>query len=74
MVQYQKSRSCLSLAGLRWVDIILGPAAVLTFRAGFWAASFVYLILQWRSGKLGGPRDPPFRPPQGHVDVEEGEE
>ncbi|KAF5359669.1 hypothetical protein D9756_003227 [Leucocoprinus leucothites] len=41
---------------------------------GFWAASFVYLVMQWRSGKLSGPRDPPFVPPVEHHDLEEGEE
>jgi hypothetical protein len=30
--------------------------------------------MQWRSGKLLGPRDPPFHPPQDQHDVEEGEE
>lgn len=30
--------------------------------------------MQWRSGKLSGPRDPPFRPPQEQHDVEELEE
>jgi hypothetical protein len=41
--------------------------------SGFWLASFVLLILDWRAGNLGTPpRDPPFTRPD--VDVEEGEE
>ncbi|KAG6861238.1 hypothetical protein C0995_002360 [Termitomyces sp. Mi166 len=41
---------------------------------GFWAASLVLLVLDWRSGKLtahGGPRDPPFRVPTSVDDVED---
>ncbi|KAF7978838.1 hypothetical protein HWV62_44639 [Athelia sp. TMB] len=36
----------------------------LTF--GFWLASLTLLIMDWRSGKLAGPRDPPFNPPEAH--------
>ncbi|OAX34495.1 hypothetical protein K503DRAFT_851592 [Rhizopogon vinicolor AM-OR11-026] len=40
---------------------------------GFWLASFVLLIFDWRAGNLSTPpRDPPFTHP--HADVEEGEE
>jgi hypothetical protein len=43
--------------------------------SGFWVASFVYLILQWRSGKLSsGGRDPPFQPPEDHHELEGDEE
>jgi hypothetical protein len=41
--------------------------------SGFWLASFILLILDWRAGNLGTPpRDPPFTRPD--ADVEEGEE
>jgi len=42
------------------------------FLIGFWAASLVLLVLDWRSGKLhgGGHRDPPFQRPQGNQDEE----
>jgi hypothetical protein len=41
--------------------------------SGFWLASFIILILDWRAGNLGTPpRDPPFTRPD--ADVEEGEE
>lgn len=30
---------------------------------GFWLANLGLLIRDWRSGKLSGPRDPPFAPP-----------
>lgn len=36
---------------------------------GFWLASLVTLIMDWRSGRLTRPRDPPFHPP---VEVHEG--
>ncbi|KAG2353840.1 hypothetical protein BDR07DRAFT_1342311 [Suillus spraguei] len=40
---------------------------------GFWLASFILLIIDWRSGNLTTPpRDPPFTRPA--VDIEEGEE
>jgi hypothetical protein len=40
---------------------------------GFWLASFILLIIDWRSGNLTSPpRDTPFTRPD--VDVEEGEE
>lgn len=77
MVQYQKGRGCFPLVFLWWVYIyhlISGSTVLITIETGFWAASLVYLILQWRAGKLGAPRDPPFRPPQEHIDLEEGEE
>ncbi|KZP27419.1 hypothetical protein FIBSPDRAFT_731027 [Athelia psychrophila] len=32
----------------------------------FWLASLALLIMEWRSGKLTGPRDPPFAPPEAH--------
>jgi len=57
-----------------WCNTKKAGGVFLWFAFGFWAASLVYLILQWRAGKLGAPRDPPFRPPQEHFDVEEGEE
>jgi len=57
-----------------WCNTKKAGAVFLWLVFGFWAASLVYLILQWRSNKLGGPRDPPFRPPQEHFDAEEGEE
>ncbi|KAG5716478.1 hypothetical protein E4T56_gene9642 [Termitomyces sp. T112] len=40
---------------------------------GFWAASLVLLVLDWRSGKLtaSGPRDPPFRVPTRADDIED---
>ena len=34
--------------------------------SGFWLASLALLIMDWRSGKLAGPRDPPFNPPEAH--------
>ncbi|KAG1852922.1 hypothetical protein C8R48DRAFT_723748 [Suillus tomentosus] len=40
---------------------------------GFWLASFILLIIDWRSGNLTSPpRDLPFTRP--HSDIEEGEE
>ncbi|KAG6817180.1 hypothetical protein H0H87_011882 [Tephrocybe sp. NHM501043] len=43
---------------------------------GFWAASLVLLVLDWRSGKLtphnAGPRDPPFSVPTQQDDLEDG--
>ncbi|KAG6910106.1 hypothetical protein DXG01_013159 [Tephrocybe rancida] len=42
---------------------------------GFWAASLVLLVLDWRSGKLtapSAPRDPPFRAPSRQDDLEDG--
>jgi len=32
---------------------------------GFWAASLVLNILDWRNGRTSRPRDPPFQPPVG---------
>lgn len=46
----------------------------ITIFLGFWAAALIFLILDWRSGKLHAPRDPPFTRPQGLPDVEEGDE
>jgi hypothetical protein len=44
-----------------------------TVTPGFWLASFILLIIDWRSGNLTSPpRDTPFTRPD--VDVEEGEE
>lgn len=40
----------------------------------FWGASVVLLVLDWRSGKLHAPRDPPFSIPHGNHDEEEAEE
>jgi len=42
----------------------------------FWVASFTLAIMNWRSGKARGPRDPPFEPPvEGDYDeLEEDEE
>ncbi|KAF9452336.1 hypothetical protein P691DRAFT_661155 [Macrolepiota fuliginosa MF-IS2] len=56
-----------------WCNTKKAGAIFLWLAFGFWAASFVFLVLQWRSGKLGAPRDPPFRPPQEH-DLEEGDD
>ncbi|GLB40659.1 putative membrane-associating domain containing protein [Lyophyllum shimeji] len=43
---------------------------------GFWLASLILLILDWRSGKLhtghAGPRDPPFTRPEMTQDLEDG--
>ena len=46
----------------------------LTCSTGFWAASLVLLVLDWRSGKLHVHRDPPFQHPRPAHDEEEGEE
>jgi hypothetical protein len=52
-------------------DVFFGLTRPLV--SGFWLASFVLLILDWRAGNLGTPpRDPPFTRPD--ADVEEGEE
>ncbi|KXN81345.1 hypothetical protein AN958_05200 [Leucoagaricus sp. SymC.cos] len=57
-----------------WCNTKKAGAIFLWIAFVFWAASFVYLVMQWRSGKLAGPRDPPFIPPVGHHDPEQGEE
>ncbi|EJD06666.1 uncharacterized protein FOMMEDRAFT_144613 [Fomitiporia mediterranea MF3/22] len=31
----------------------------------FWCGTFTLTIMNWRSGKTRGPRDPPFHPPMG---------
>ena len=36
--------------------------------AGFWLASLVLAVLDWRSGK-SGPRDPPFTHPSGYSEA-----
>ncbi|KAI5119007.1 hypothetical protein M0805_004417 [Coniferiporia weirii] len=47
---------------------------------GFWMGTFVLGIMDWRSGKVRGPRDPPFDPPVGpgedgeYDELEEDEE
>ena len=43
--------------------------------AVFWLASLGLLIMDWRSGKMAHPRDPPFHPPVVHEQVfDEGED
>lgn len=34
----------------------------------------MFLIISWRQGKLHGPRDPPFRPPQETYELPEDDE
>lgn len=47
--------------------------ASLIISKAFWAASLVLLVLDWRSGKLHAPRDPPFtRPESIRHDEEDG--
>lgn len=46
-----------------WCNTKKAGAIFLWLTFVFWTTSLVYLTFQWRSGKLGGPRDPPFRPP-----------
>ena len=35
----------------------------------FWTVSFVYTVIDWRSGKASRPRDPPFIPPRDDDDT-----
>jgi len=45
-----------------------------SFLQGFWSASAIYLVIQWRSNKRSGLCDSPFAPPIDHDDPEEREE
>jgi len=57
-----------------WCSTKKAGAIFLWFAFGFWAASLVLLILDWRSGRISGPRDPPFNASTLHDHVfEEGE-
>ncbi|KIM84786.1 hypothetical protein PILCRDRAFT_817584 [Piloderma croceum F 1598] len=57
-----------------WCSTKKAGAIFFWFAFGFWAGSFALLIMDWRSGKLDGPRDPPFNPTSVHEHVfEEGE-
>ena len=90
-IPMQKSAQTLSLAcragaapkkqpassfGLHSVGIHAFHSFLLTPPVGFWLASFVLLIIDWRSGNLTQrPRDPPFtRPDIEEVEEEEEEE
>ncbi|KAF9565418.1 hypothetical protein CPC08DRAFT_189701 [Agrocybe pediades] len=53
-----------------WCNTKKAAAVFFWFAFGFWAASLVLLILDWRSGKLHGHRDPPFHRPQPTQDEE----
>lgn len=46
-----------------WCNTKKAAAIFLWLAFVFWGASLVLLILQWRQGKLLGPRDPPFQHP-----------
>src|SRR5438128_721450 len=90
-IPMQKSAQTLSLAcragaapkkqpassfGLHSVGIHTFYPFLLTPPVGFWLASFVLLIIDWRSGNLTQrPREPPFtRPDIEEVEEEEEEE
>ncbi|KAJ8580787.1 hypothetical protein M405DRAFT_752850 [Rhizopogon salebrosus TDB-379] len=58
---------------LGWCETKKAGAIFFWLAFGFWLASFILLILDWRAGNLGTPpRDPPFTRPD--ADVEEREE
>ncbi|KAJ4479928.1 hypothetical protein J3R30DRAFT_2556577 [Lentinula aciculospora] len=46
-----------------WCSTKKAAAIFLWLAFVFWAASIVLLIINWRQGKLLGPRDPPFEHP-----------
>lgn len=46
-----------------WCSTKKAAAIFLWFAFVFWAASLGLLIMNWRQGKLLGPRDPPFQHP-----------
>lgn len=77
MVGVLRRRRELSFSGLHSVRMALylfGVDGECLALVGFWAASFALLIRDWRSGKLAGPRDPPFNSSSVHEQVfEEGE-
>ncbi|KAF8882542.1 hypothetical protein BD779DRAFT_1496283 [Infundibulicybe gibba] len=50
-----------------WCSTKKAAAIFFWFAFAFWAASFIFLIFAWRSGKLHAPRDPPFTAPH-HID------
>ncbi|KAJ7593551.1 hypothetical protein C8J56DRAFT_931339 [Mycena floridula] len=53
-----------------WCNTKKAGAVFLWLAFVFWAASLGYLIYAWRTGKLHGPRDPPFQ----HPNLEDGRE
>lgn len=57
-----------------WCNTKKAGAVFLWLAFGFWLASAIYLIIQWRSNKHSGLHDSPFAPPIDHDDFEEGEE
>ncbi|KAJ4487456.1 hypothetical protein C8R41DRAFT_896210 [Lentinula lateritia] len=46
-----------------WCSTKKAAAIFLWLAFVFWAASVILLIINWRQGKLLGPRDPPFQHP-----------
>jgi hypothetical protein len=54
-----------------WCSTKKAAAIFFWFAFGFWAASLVLLVLDWRSGKLHVARDPPFQRPQSTHDEED---
>lgn len=49
--------------GASSVDLFMVLEALIAMISGFWLASLGLLIMDWRSGKMAHPRDPPFYPP-----------
>jgi hypothetical protein len=65
-----RKRRVLSFSGLHSVcTSLLWFELRLMAVAGFWAASLVLLIMDWRSGKISAPRDQPFDPSTVHEQV-----
>jgi hypothetical protein len=57
-----------------WCSTKKAGAIFFWFAFAAWAGSLVMLILDWRSGKLHGHRDPPFQRPHAPHDEEEVDE
>ncbi|KAF9267690.1 hypothetical protein L218DRAFT_641171 [Marasmius fiardii PR-910] len=57
-----------------WCNTKKAAAIFLWLAFVFWGASLGLLIMNWRQGKLLGPRDPPFEHPTDMHDVHEDED
>lgn len=75
MVQHKESGCHFLLARFRYAHYlpILCTALTCSPVTAFWGASLVLLVLDWRSGKLHAPRDPPFTRPGGDEEEEDEE-
>ncbi|KAL0571387.1 hypothetical protein V5O48_010575 [Marasmius crinis-equi] len=57
-----------------WCNTKKAAAIFLWLAFAFWAASLGLLILNWRQGKLIGPRDPPFEHPTDMNDIHDDDD